>query len=134
MPRKDEINKKYHSKNPRAKGNSDSSSRDAFSDFFFEYTAPGQGFQNLESLYNILSSGKIHNERDYWIYGVMNSIPGLSGYLQGMGQYEDIKSYMDTYDLDWSDIKPWRIANTGAGKFYRDSVNFVGDMVKELYS
>lgn len=134
MPRKNEINKKYHSSNPRARGNSDSSPRDAFVDFFNDYTAPGQGFQNLNSLWNVLTSGGVQNERDYWVYSVANAIPGLSGYLQGMGQYEDLKSYMDKYNLSWSDLKPWRIANMGAGAFYRQTTNFIGDMVKELYT
>lgn len=134
MPRKDNISKDYHSKNPRARGISDRSGNDAFFDAFMEYTPPGQGFQNLDSLINVMSSGKLRNERDYWIYSVANAIPGLSGYLQGMGQYEDLKSYMDKYDLTWNDLKPWRIANAGAQAFYRQTTNFIGDMVKELYT
>lgn len=102
-------------------------------DFLQNRTMMGNGFQNLGSLYHVLSEGNLRNERDYWVYSVMNSIPGLSGYLQGKGQYSDLISYMDKTGLTWSDLKPWRVANQGA-RSMMSSVNYVGDMVRELYS
>lgn len=102
-------------------------------DFLKNWTAPGQGFQNLGSVYNILKNGSLRNERDYWVYSMMDSIPGLSGYLKAKGQYSDLLSYMNEYGMDWSDLKPWRVSNNGARQIM-SSINFVGDMVKELYS
>lgn len=133
MPRKDNINKNYHSNNPRSRGMSNAGG--SVHDYFSQIPlSPSWAQENGKSLYNILTTGKIQNERDYWIYSVANAIPGLSGYLQGIGQYEDLKSYMEKYNLSWNDVKPWRIANTGAQAFYRQTTNFIGDMVKELYS
>lgn len=130
MPRKDDINKGYHSNNPRARGNS----RANVDPNVLEEIpgTPWWSFDNLDNAWN----GRMENEWDYWLQSFIMGVPGVNGVFQSNWNKNALQHYMDQYGLTWQDLLSRNVfggqfSNVGALK---NTTNFVSDMIKELYS
>lgn len=79
-------------------------------------------------------NGEMDSELDYWFQSFLMGVPGINTALTSHWTMNDLKSYMNSHNLNWNDLISGHVLSKFGNSVGRTGVNFVGDMVKELYS
>lgn len=76
--------------------------------------------------------GEMQDESDYWFQQFLVSSP-LAPVFKGKWNKDALVNYMNRYGLTWNDLISRNVMNSQFAT-HINPINFVGDMVKDLYS